>query len=196
MLQDDVDLVLAFEQTLARRAVDREGLVQAEAIAHLAAFEIDLERVAVVLFGAHEDRLDGRFRQRHRQHAVADRVVAEDVGERRRDDDAEAGIEQRPGGMLARRSATEVDAGGENRGAGELRLVQHERRILLPVVEQERAESRFLDALEELFRDDLIGVDVVAPQRRDASAMLPNGCRLPAPGSRIPVIGTPTGARR
>ena len=41
----------------------------------------------------------------------------------------------------------------------------------LPVVEQERAEARSLDPLQELLRDDLIGVDVVAAQRRDAAAM-------------------------
>ena len=73
--------------------------------------------------------------------------------------------------MLARRAAAKIHAAGQDRRAGVRRLVQHERRIALPVVEQERAEPRSLDPLEELLRNDLIRIDVVAAQRRHEPAM-------------------------
>jgi hypothetical protein len=50
-------------------------------------------------------------------------------------------------------------------------LIQHEGGIALPVVKQERPESRALDAFQELLRDDLIGIDVVASQGRHQPAM-------------------------
>ena len=128
MSQDQIDLVLAFEQPLPRRRVDREGFLQPEPIAHFAALEIDVHAVLLFALGAIEDQFDRRFGERHRQHAVADRVVAEDVGERRRDDDAEARVLQRPRRMLARRAAAEVHAGDEHRGALVALLVQDERR--------------------------------------------------------------------
>ena len=52
--EDQIDFVLAFEQALPRRRVDREGLAQPEPIAHFAALEVDLD--AVVRLRARRDR--------------------------------------------------------------------------------------------------------------------------------------------
>ena len=41
--------------------------------------------------------------------------------------------------------------------------------LLAPVVEQELAEARALDPLQELLRDDLVGVDVGAVEHLDAT---------------------------
>ena len=68
--------------------------------------------------------------QHHRQNAVLEAVVVEDVGKARRDDATEALIQQRPGGMFTRRSAAEVVARQEDRGPLVAGLVQKERRIL------------------------------------------------------------------
>src|SRR5688572_6358227 len=82
--------------------------------------------------------------------------------------------------MLARRAAAEIDAGGEHRRALIPFLVQHERGFAFPVVKEERPEPRSLNSFQELLWNDLIGVDVVAAQRRDAATM--HAERLAAPG--------------
>jgi hypothetical protein len=73
--------------------------------------------------------------------------------------------------VLTRRPAAEIHAGGENRRARVGGLIQHECGIPLPVVKQERPKSRSLDAFQELLRNDLIRIDVVAAQRRHDPAM-------------------------
>ena len=114
---------------------------------------------------ARRQRRQRRLVDARGEEAVADGVAAKMSANDGAMTTRKPAVEQRPGGMLARRAAAEVHAGDEDRRAGVVRLVQHERRIALPrppVVEQERAEARSLDPLQELLRDDLIGVDVVA----------------------------------
>ena len=106
------------------------------------------------------ERLHVAGRQGDGHEPDLDRVREEDVAERRRDHDVEAVVLQRPRGVLPRRAAAEVRPGDQDPGAGAPRPVQLEVRVLPPVVEQELAVARALDALEELLRDDLVGVDV------------------------------------
>src|SRR5205085_1067707 len=79
--------------------------------------------------------------------------------------------------MLARRAAAEVAPGDENRRTRVARLIQDERRIkraitcVAPIVEQKLAEACALDALQELFRDNLIRVNVRPLKRRDESGV-------------------------
>ena len=94
-------------------------------------------------------------------------VRAEDVGEARRDDGAEARVLERPRRMLARRARAEVLARREDRRARELGAVEREVGILAPLEEEALGEARALDPLEELLGDDLVGVDVRAVERRD-----------------------------
>src|ERR1700682_1417261 len=60
--------------------------------------------------GAAEKLVDLRFRQGDEQDAVLKAVVVEDVAKTRGDDDAEAVVQQGPGGMLAAGAATEIGA--------------------------------------------------------------------------------------
>ena len=99
--------------------------------------------------------------QLDRQQADLGAVRAEDVGEARRDDGPEAVVLQRPGRVLAARAAAEVAPGDEDLVARQVPVG-----LLGPVVEEELAEARALDALEELLGDDLVGVDVVAVEDR------------------------------
>src|SRR5882762_2118239 len=69
--------------------------------------------------------------------------------------------------MLPRRSATEVCSGDENLRAAVLGAVEEEVALPAPVVEEERAVARTLDAFEELLGNDLVGVDVGAVERSD-----------------------------
>ena len=59
--------------------------------------------------------------------------------------------------MLSGRATAEVAAGDQDRVRLELDLA-----VADPVVEQELAEAGPLDPLQELLRDDLVGVDVGA----------------------------------
>ena len=66
------------------------------------------------------DALNSFLGQLDYQQAVIPCVIAEDVGERRRQDDAETKFTQRPGRMLARGSAAEVLAGNQYRRVTEV----------------------------------------------------------------------------
>ena len=132
---------------------------------HGAAVEADLERLEVDLGLARlHQRLDVLLRQHDRQQADLRAVGEEDVGEARGDDRLEAVVLQRPRGVLAAGAAAEVRAGREDRVLG-----QAPAGLLRPVVEQELAEARALDPLQELLGDDLVGVDVGARERGDGT---------------------------
>src|SRR6202000_975389 len=89
----------------------------------------------------------------------------EDVAEAGGDHGPEAVVHQRPDRVLARRAGAEVGPGHEDRGAVVARLVEHEVRVFAPGAEQALAEAVPADPLEPHGRDDLVGVDVAAPQR-------------------------------
>src|SRR4051794_16476130 len=142
---------------------------------------LEIDRELLVRGGARHQRLHLLRRQLHGQQPDLQRVLPEDVAERRCDDDVEAVVLQRPGGVLARRAAAEV-APGEQDAA--LLVVQLEVGILAPVEEEELAEAGALDPLQELLRDDLVGVDVVALEhdggRRDGLEALHAFAKWPA----------------
>src|SRR5699024_9214778 len=79
--------------------------------------------------------------------------------------DLEAVVLQRPDGVLAGGTGTEVRAGHQHRTAGVGLLVQHEGRVAAPGGEQRVLEPGAGDPLEVDRRDDLVGVDVAAAQR-------------------------------
>jgi hypothetical protein len=78
--------------------------------------------------------------------------------------------------VLARGAAAEVAPGEKHGRAGELRPVELElgalRAVLVvaPVEERELPVAGAVDPLEELLRDDLVGVDVGPVEHRDAAA--------------------------
>src|SRR5207249_2600265 len=128
--------------------------------------EVDGQLFAAL--GTTHQLLHGVARELHRQQADLERVLPEDVAVGRRDDRGEAVILERPRRMLARRAAAEVPPGDQNARALGLGAVELEARILAPVEEEELAEAGTLDSLEELLRDDLVGVDVLAVEHESA----------------------------
>ncbi len=74
------------------------------------------------------------FETTHRQDAVLEAVVVEDVGEAGRDHAADAEVEQRPGGMLAARPAAEIVAGDQDLRLAVGRLVEDEIRVFRTVL--------------------------------------------------------------
>src|SRR5439155_25168302 len=116
-------------------------------------------------------------------------VAPEDVGERRRHDGFEAGVLQRPWRVLTARSRAEVGPRQQHDRALVLGPVEDEPRVLAPVVEQERAEAGALDPLQELFGDDLIGVDVGAVEGSGAAGDAADGLHHRSSGdARWPAI--------
>src|SRR5439155_7106029 len=93
----------------------------------------------------------------------------EDVRERGRDEDLEAGLLQRPRRVLARRAAAEVAPREQDLRPGVGRVVQLEALVLAPVEEEAFCEAGARDALQELLRDDLVRVDVGPVEHGDAT---------------------------
>src|SRR4029453_6160868 len=89
-------------------------------------------------------------------------------------------------GVLPRRAAAEVRPGQKDPGAVALGPVELEVRLLPPVVEEELAVARALDSLEELLRDDLVGVDVGAVEHRRASCHRAKGLHGADPAQSRP----------
>src|SRR3954454_6431151 len=138
LLQRQPDVVQAVDQAVMDVAVQVEGdLLAVEA--HDLVGQVDLA------FAVTHDRRDDLLGQHDRQQADLRAVGVEDVGEARRDDRAEAVVLQAPRGVLARGAAAEVLTRDEDRVLREVPA-----RLVAPVVEQELAEARALDALEEL----------------------------------------------
>ena len=81
-----------------------------------------------------------------------------------------------PRRVLARRAAAKVATGEENPAP---LMIELEVGILAPVIEEQFAETRALDPLEELLWDDLVSVDVVAVEddRGRCHAPEPLSCR-------------------
>ena len=129
------------------------------------------------------DRLDGGLGHDDRDEPVLGAVVAEDVAEARRDDRVEATLLDRPHGVLARRADAEARPGNEDRCAGVALVVEHEVAVVAPRREQALLEAGALDALQPLGGDDLVGVDVAAPQRHPATRDDMNGLHCAAPRS-------------
>src|SRR5690606_8033183 len=100
---------------------------------------------------------------------------------------AKAVVFQRPRSVLARAAAAEVVAREQDLRAVVARLVEHEVGVertlavvragladveVAPLVEGVGAEPATLDRLQELLRDDRVGVDVGAVERRDQAVEL------------------------
>ena len=94
--------------------------------------------------------------------------------------DGDALISERPGGMLAGGAAAEIVAGNQDARLGILRPVEHEIEIFRPIrprfqlIEKALGEPCAFRRLQELFRDDHVGVDIghglaLVHQRRGGS---------------------------
>src|SRR5204862_3835648 len=72
-------------------------------------------------------------------------------------------------------AAAEVPAGKQDPSARECRAVQLEARLPTPVVEKELCPAGSLDPLQELLREDLVGVDVGAVEDGGLALHAPDG---------------------
>jgi len=76
--------------------------------------------------------------------------------------------------VLTRRTATKVLPRHQNTGTFIFKIVQHKRLFSgrpAPVVKQKLAKAGALDTLQKLLGNNLVGINVVAIQWRDATFM-------------------------
>src|SRR5687768_14044923 len=166
--QRQADLVEAVEQAVLAKTGDLEmERLRAIGRGHGLRLQVHHQAKAGKRRAFVEQAIDLGGRQHHRQEAVLERVVEENVGERRRDHAAKAVVHQRPRRVLARGAAAEILAREQDLRSLEARLVEDELRVLAPGAEQAFGEADALDRSQVLLRDDLVGVDVGAVERRD-----------------------------
>jgi hypothetical protein len=166
LLERKPDIVEPFHQAALAERVDVELDHAAIRASDLLRAKVDGDHRVGAARGIVDQLIDLLLRERDRQDAVLEAVVVEDVGEGRRDDAAEAEIEQRPWRVLAGGAAAEILPCDQDRRLGVRLPVQHEvgqRRALLVIAklgEQALAEPGALDGLEVLLGDDHVGIDI------------------------------------
>ena len=125
LLHRQADVVEAVQQAvLAEADRCRTGSVPPSGPRDLLLLEVDRDDGVGAAARIVHQLVDVLLRQHDRQDAVLEAVVVEDVGEARRDDAADAEIEQRPGRVLAARAAAEVLAGDQDLRVAVGRLVR------------------------------------------------------------------------
>src|SRR5436190_9126999 len=185
------DFVETAQQQLAAVWISAEPRLESAIVRDELLLEIDRQFMDSA-FGAPDQRIHLRCRQAYRQKTVAITVRGEDVREGWRDDGTESVFGERPHGVLARRPATEVRTGHQNRRALRRRTVELEAGVgravgpVTPIAEQRGPEAGPLDAFQKLLGDDLIGIDVAPRQRDQASPVFREGLHHPRTSTRWP----------
>src|ERR1700752_3381838 len=175
------DLVDPVQQAMLAERFDLEAKdVRAVERGNALLLEIDGEPESRKGFGLVEELVDLMRRQDDGEQTVLEAVVEEDVAERGRNERAKPVVEQRPRRVLARAAAAEVAARKQYLRALVALLVQHEVGVerapgriapglaaieIAPCVEKVGAEAGAVDRLQELLRDDGVGVDVGGVER-------------------------------
>lgn len=165
LLQGQGDIIETVEEALPTKFFDVE--VEFESFLVMDRFRLEVDRQSVdATICLFEQLVDLRWGEDDGQDTVLETIVEEDVGEALGDDNTKTVIFQRPDGVFTAGTAAEVPSRDQDAGTGRVRLVQLEIRIVVslvvvaPVVEQEVLETVAFDPFEELFGNNLIGIDV------------------------------------
>ena len=126
LLQSEPDIVEPFHQAALAERIDVELYHSAVRAPDFLIGEVDADGGVGAARGIVDQLVDLFLRQGDGQNAVLETVVVENVGEARRDDAADAEIEQRPGRVLAALAAAEIFAGDQDLGLVVRRGVQDE----------------------------------------------------------------------
>ncbi len=171
VLERETNVVETIEEAVAAERVDRERGVEVAGVSNGLLVEVDGEPVARNRLRVAHERSDLIVGKGDGEHAILEAVVVEDVGIGGGDNRAEAIVVKGPRSVFPRGATAEVMAGDEDGGAVVARLVELEVRIeraiveITPVVEKEWAVASALNALEELFGNDLVSIDIDAVER-------------------------------
>ena len=173
MFQRKADVIQSFEQAVTGKLVNLEAGREAMIIVNFPLLQVNGQMVVRVLLRPANEFLNLGFSEHDRKHAVLYAIIGKNICERRSNHRPKAKILQRPYGMFARRTTSEILAGHENAGSFVTWMVQRKGWVVgavfgtAPVVEQKFAEAGTLDSLQELFGDDLVSIYVMAMERGD-----------------------------
>ena len=189
--EGEADVVEAVQQAVFAERVDVEVCIEAFIVRDGLGFKVDCDFVCWISFGALHQRLHIGFGEADEDHAVFAGVREENVGEAGGDDGEEAEVGECPGCVFARAAAAEVFSGDEDLCTLVMVLVEDEGFVGLaivgavldaaPIVEEEVAVASALNAFEELFGDDLVGVDVGAVERDSVAGENVDGMHIYEP---------------
>src|SRR5579863_3193742 len=177
VLKRQADVIQPVQQALPDKFIHRKSGAEAVVVVYFTLFEINRELISINFSGSSNQYRHFFFRKLHRQEPVLRTVVGENIGERGGDDRSKPEVCERPHRVFARGPATEVLARNQNGRSLIPRLVQHEVGILLaggtkaPVIEEELPESGFLDSLQKLLGNDLVGIHIDPLHRSDQSTV-------------------------
>src|SRR5438132_2297618 len=182
LAQRACDLIRSRERHLPAVGLHGERRAEPEAVVHALLLEIDGELILAACGLMAAEQLGDLLRQEsHGDEPVLTAVREEDVRERRREDRAQPVPPEGPASVLARRAAAEVLPREEDARAPGVGAVELEVRVRAtvgpeaPVVEQGGPEPGAFHPLEELLRNDLVGVHVGARQGRQTTGMTHEG---------------------
>src|SRR3954453_13121304 len=147
MTQRQTDVVQTLQQAPTRVLVDLEAgddVLGGDA----AGLEIDGDLSAGLVLQELPQQLDITLIRLRGEEPLLAGVAAEDVGEARGDDNAEAIVHQRPDGMFARRAGAEVGTRDQDAARRVRRLVEDEGLVTTPRSEQPVLETGTGHALE------------------------------------------------
>src|SRR5699024_3055337 len=132
--------------------------------------------------GTREQVVDNRRIQHNRQHAVLETVVVENIGEAGCNNAMDTEIQQCPDRVFTGRTTTEIIPRQQNAGVTIACVIENEIRVfaargdiyiqtalvqVTPLVEQKWPKAGTANRFQVLLRDNGIGIDVGAIQRRD-----------------------------
>lgn len=177
MLKRERNVVQGVQEAVLAERVHLEREAQAVFVGDELILKVHGEFVTRMGGRALEEVFDDLFAEPDREHAIFERIVEENVGKTRRDEDFEPVIRQPPRSVFAAGTRAEITAREQDRSSAVLRFVQLEVRIFgavfqkAPVEEYELPEAGALDPFEELLRHDLVCIDVGTVHRDHESGM-------------------------
>src|SRR5215469_9257450 len=133
LLLGEPDIVQPVQQAVLAKRVDLEMDFFAIRARDRLGLQVDGHDRVRALLGIFHQLFDDLLRQRDRQDAVLEAVVVKDVGKGGRDDTADPEIVQRPGSVLAARTAAEILCADQDFGIAVGRLIEHEVGVLRAV---------------------------------------------------------------
>src|SRR5689334_9636289 len=105
--QTEPDIVKSLQQALATERVDTERQFEAFPVSYSLGLQIDSQAIALISIRPAEKIVHLSFGQRHRQNAILEAVVIEDICVAGRDDRAKAVVQNCPWRVLPARPAPE-----------------------------------------------------------------------------------------
>src|SRR5207237_9345555 len=133
LLLGQTDIVEPVQEAVLAECIDLEAYLLAVRPSDRLGFQLDRHHCVGAFPSVFHQLVDDLLGESDRQDAVLEAIIVEDVGKARRDDAADAVIEERPGRVLAARPAAESVGADQDLSVAVGRLVETEMRVLRAV---------------------------------------------------------------